>query len=425
HANALHASGLPVGTPGKDSPYAGMGTFVPHVIVRNLLGSPQSVTIMLGYPQPASGNSQNFSGIPPAAQSGGSSNPKMRIIPAPPVPGDSTHHPEWGAGIGTTTATFTLAPTTVPAYGTEDISLASVLAQLPLPLPLVSVRIQFNGVPGSVEAQVSSVEQRGDLVADAKVQNEGNGWAGSGGNPWHLDNQTESILFLTNESGQPARIGFKVWANGTVYYLTRLRLAPHETRAMDLRKLRDAQQPDIKGNKIPAGATDGSVNWIRADNVPVMGRLMVINRSGGIASAYDCCNCSCPLPYGPMSVSPASECMSAGDQCQLTATEYTADCNNSPYEYDVTDSCDWASMNSSVATVSSKGLAKAVAHGTASLEASMQNVCTAYVGHFGTCTCNGYGQGSGYCDMTVGQLSGFAVTVTSTPVTGETNPLYS
>ncbi|MGH9454133.1 MAG: hypothetical protein ACRD2O_09220, partial [Terriglobia bacterium] len=51
HANALHASGLPVGTPGKDSPYAGMGTFVPHVIVRNLLGSPQSVTVTLEYPQ--------------------------------------------------------------------------------------------------------------------------------------------------------------------------------------------------------------------------------------------------------------------------------------------------------------------------------------------------------------------------------------
>lgn len=39
--SALHASGVPIGTPTKDSPFARMGTFVPHVIVRNLLGTPQ------------------------------------------------------------------------------------------------------------------------------------------------------------------------------------------------------------------------------------------------------------------------------------------------------------------------------------------------------------------------------------------------
>jgi hypothetical protein len=40
--------------------------------------------------------------------------------------------------------------------------------------------------------------------------------------------------------------------------------------------LRDAQQADFKGNKIPAGATDGSVHWIPLDNLPVIGRLAAI-----------------------------------------------------------------------------------------------------------------------------------------------------
>src|SRR3989442_9971429 len=40
-ASALHASGVPIGKPTKDSPFARTGTFLPHVIVRNLLGSPQ------------------------------------------------------------------------------------------------------------------------------------------------------------------------------------------------------------------------------------------------------------------------------------------------------------------------------------------------------------------------------------------------
>jgi len=78
------------------------------------------------------------------------------------------------------------------------------------------------------------------------VQSEGNGWAGSGGNPWHLDDDTESILFLTNESDQPVRMGFVLTANDVHYYLTRLRLAPHETRVIDIRKLRDAQVPDCR-----------------------------------------------------------------------------------------------------------------------------------------------------------------------------------
>jgi hypothetical protein len=70
-------------------------------------------------------------------------------------------------------------------------------------------------------AEVASVDQRKDLVVDAKLQNEGNGWAGSGANPWHLDNETESFVFLSDMGDKPVRIGFKVWADGTVYYLTR------------------------------------------------------------------------------------------------------------------------------------------------------------------------------------------------------------
>ncbi len=107
------------------------------------------------------------------------------------------------------------------------------------------------------------------------MANEGDGWAGSGGHPWHLDEETECILFLTNMGDHKTDIGFQVQAGGVHYFLTRLRLAAHETRAIDLRKQRDAQQPDFRENTIPAGATDGSVLWIRLENLPVMGRLVV------------------------------------------------------------------------------------------------------------------------------------------------------
>jgi hypothetical protein len=37
--SALHADGIPFGKPSKDSPFAGMGYFTPHVVLRNLTGT--------------------------------------------------------------------------------------------------------------------------------------------------------------------------------------------------------------------------------------------------------------------------------------------------------------------------------------------------------------------------------------------------
>src|SRR5208337_110743 len=135
---------LPNGTPSNDSPFAGAGTFVPHVVVRNLLASPQTVTVTLEYPQPGSGSGPASAPLDPVAAQ------------------DGTHSPS--------TVQFPLAPVTVPPYSTQDISLASFLSQLPAALPFASVRIQYSGPPGSLQAQVSSVESKGNLVVDSHVQ---------------------------------------------------------------------------------------------------------------------------------------------------------------------------------------------------------------------------------------------------------------
>jgi hypothetical protein len=249
-----------------------------------------------------------------------------------------------------------LAPVTVAAYCTQDISLAALMNQFPAALPFCSVRIQYSGPPGSVEAQVSSVESKGDLVVDSRVQNEGNGWAGSGAHPWHLDDDTESILFLTNESNQVARIAAKVAANGVTYYLTRLKLNPHETRAIDIRKLRDAQQPDFMKNTIPPDAADGSFIWVRADNVPVMGRMMLIHRQQGMASNYDCSICVCPASYQPWLdyVSPASADILVQGTVTLGYYGGFWDCNYGSF-YLLMNAPSWSSGNTSIATVNSSG----------------------------------------------------------------------
>jgi hypothetical protein len=370
-ASALHASGLPVGVPSKDSPFAGTGDFTPHVIVRNLLGTPQNVTVTVEYPQPAPpvGTDSSASASQTNSEPESTAKPE-RVIARPPLPGDKAHHPEWGAGPGVKMGSMTVASLPVGPYGTVDYSLAAAMNELPLPLPFCSIRIQYRGAPGSMEAEVSSVEARSDLVVDARVENEGNGWAGSGANPWHLDQNTESILFLTNESNQPARIGFQVTANGIHYYLTQLKLQPHETRAINIRQLRDAQLADFRKNKIPATATDGSVTWIRLDNVPVMGRLLVIARHAGMSSSYDCCTCPCPPSDSYIEVDPPSTNLLPGWATQLTAYDYKVNCNGQYFSYDWTDGVSWGSSNSGVATVNSSGYVTASSAGSAKINAS-------------------------------------------------------
>jgi hypothetical protein len=71
---------------------------------------------------------------------------------------------------------------------------------LPAPLSFCSIRIRYSGPPGQVEGEVTSLESKGNFLVDSLVQNAANGWAVTSANPWHLDEDTESILFLGNES---------------------------------------------------------------------------------------------------------------------------------------------------------------------------------------------------------------------------------
>jgi hypothetical protein len=358
--SALHATGVPVGTPSNDSPFVGAGTFTPHVVVRNLSATAQTVTVTLEYPQPPSGTGPAPAPLDPVAAQ------------------DGRHSPATVQSLVTTT--------TVPPYTTQDISLAAMSSAFPAALPFASVRIQYSGAPGSLEAEVPSVESAGNMVVDSIVQNEGNGWAGSGANPWHLDQDTESILFLTNASDQPAHIGFQVTADGSApYHLNKLLLNAHETRAIDIRKLRDAQQPDFRKNLIPSGATDGSVIWVRGDNLPVVGRLMQIHRKQGMASNYDCGTCPCPYSYTPSLnyIYPTSLDVAIN---QLNTFSFYAgyeDCNGVAYWYNYSDSASWSSGNYTIALAEYYGTLKGVGAGTTSFSASYTDY--AYVSNGSHC----------------------------------------
>ncbi|HEV2245645.1 MAG TPA: M23 family metallopeptidase [Terriglobia bacterium] len=374
HASALHASGIPVGTPTADSPFAGDGTFTPHVIASNLSSRPQTLTVTPEYPKAASWNSANGPGGPAA--------PQVRfggvLKKGEKDPNEALDHPS-NPDPSLLTGQYTLAPLTIGPDSTVDFSLASVTNQFAQPVPYASVRIRYTGPPGSIVAQVASVDESQDLVVDARTANELDGWAGSGANPWHVDSQTDSILFLTDEGDKPARIGFSITAGGVHYYLTSLQLAPGETRAINIRDLRDAQAADFQGNKIPAGAADGSVDWVRLDSVPVEGRLIVIQKRLGMASNYDCSTCYCPAVFRALSVAPGAFGLIplAYENLGSTATYYS--CNTGTYYSDVTAGSSWSSNNTPVIKMDSSVhyRADAVSVGTAAINGGYSD-CTQY-----------------------------------------------
>ena len=176
------------------------------------------------------------------------------------------------------------------------------------------------------------------------------------------------------------RIGVDVTVGLVHYYLIRLKLAPHETRAIDLRALRDAQVPDFKGHKIPAGATDGSVNWIRLDSVPVEGRLMVIEKQQGMASSYDCTTCQCPAVFQNLGVAPGLFGMLPLNIQPMSSTATYTNCNGgNQFYYDETNASAWDSSNTAAIQMDSSihYQADGIAAGTSNVNGSYTD-CSMY-----------------------------------------------
>ena len=137
---------------------------------------------------------------------------------------------------------------------------------------------------------------------------------------------------------------------------------------------------------MPSGATDGSIVWDRIDNVPVAGRVVVIDRKAGLASNFDCCVCTCGASYAQLIMSPTSYTLAPTIAWSLTATARYSDRCGDVFYSNVTPYSVWSTTNSSVATVSG-GTVTGAGGGTATITAiytddvwtfdSQKNICNA------------------------------------------------
>jgi hypothetical protein len=169
----------------------------------------------------------------------------------------------------------------------------------------------------------------------------------------------------------------------------------HETKRLsiagllaDLGKLRDAQQADWQGHKIPATATDGIVLWSRLAQLPVMGQMEVVQPAEATASPDDEGGDPCLCYAGSLMVPEEVTLLPTQTHTFQVKAEYD-DCNDDlSYGNVVTN---WTSYNTAVAMVSpTQGVltsVKAVGWGSADI---MGDFTVQDCDPCGPCDCSDY-----------------------------------
>src|SRR5215211_4864157 len=116
------------------------------------------------------------------------------------------------------------------------------------PVENAGVDVTYNGVAGSVIGRLTSLDASGDLCFEVPIKDPLSGMNRVGGSyPWRLDQGYTSVLQLKNTIGETVYALVQLRYAGGTYHLERLKLAPYQTVAVDIKQLRDSQQKDIRG----------------------------------------------------------------------------------------------------------------------------------------------------------------------------------
>jgi hypothetical protein len=157
-------------------------------------------------------------------------------------------------------------------------------------------------------------------------------------------------------------------------------LAPGQTFALDVRKLRDSQEKGLEGKVVPLGATSGHVSWSfrgKKDKV-LIGRAQTVDTANGLVSTYEC-QCVCPWNPDESRITPAYLSVQVGYTSSYQLGTHMVDCNgNDKGWHTISSDFSLSSSNPGVANWNDGGLtATAFAPGQTWLGASWQQ----FIGH--------------------------------------------
>lgn len=253
-----------------------------------------------------------------------------------------------------------LEPVTLAAQEIKEIDLTQEMERRGVsgPVDNAGVDIIYSGAAGSVIGRLVSVDASGDICFEVPIKDPLSGVNRVGGSyPWRLDQGYTSILHLKNTIGETVYAMAQLRYDGGTYHLERIKLAPYQTVAVDIKQLRDAQQKDIRGGVMPKDLISGKVVWFEEKVGSLIGRMEVTRLDAGVASSFSCGgSCPCSPNYDYSYFIPSSLDGPADQYGDYFLYEMRRDpCDNTYGPYDRTFDALWSSSNPTVASMDGPG----------------------------------------------------------------------
>ena len=275
------------------------------------------------------------------------------------------------------TKTVKLKPITLGAREVKLIELSKQMARNGVTGPVedAGVDISYFHMPGTVIGRLTSYDASGDYSFDVPVKDPVD--QGSGGYPWRLDNGYSTVVHLKNTVDKEITAVLQIRYDGGSYNPDRIKLAPYQTVAIDIRKLRDAQQKDIRGGVMPKDVESGQLSWGEEAVGSLIGRAEIAKVGSGIASSFSCGECStCQgIVFRSCAMTPPSGSAGPGVIGYMFAPSVMKqDCHFIYGPYAPSSTITWSSTNTPVVTVDSAGNETTVALGSGTILAQWSEV---------------------------------------------------
>jgi len=247
------------------------------------------------------------------------------------------------------------------------------------------LEVKYTSAPGSVIASATSVSQSGDQVFALPLKDPQGGLSSTGGYPWFIAGSSSTVVLIKNVTNEPQQFKLEIiypegrWGTGV------RSIAANQTIAMDVRKLRDAQEKGSEGNTIPLTASSGHVSWsfrqkpnkgstvgAQVDKV-LIGRAQTVDLSNGLVSTYEC-QCICGWNPSDARLLPGAVSGFPGGITNFTLQTRDRDCHGNLTGYSNfldLGSVDYLSGNVNVATFVYPGRGTARAPGQTYLRATV------------------------------------------------------
>jgi len=272
----------------------------------------------------------------------------------------------------------------------------------------------YTGEKGKVIISALSVSHSGNQVFRVPMWDVAAQRSSTGGYPWYIEGDSSTTVYIKSTENYAQHYHLQLDFQGGVYSTGIKAAAAGQTIVFDLRKLRDDQVPDARGNVIPMSATSGQVRWtsVGPERGMLIGRSEQVSRNSGFSSNYACMNC-CPNNPGLVRVL-ENTTVDVGRTHTFVAQEALRNCYGGYDAYTDVPNAMWQSSNPGVATVNFDGTAQAQGGGEARITATWSTHHFALgnndlpgtpfaepVGGMGSCMLDGFNSQTAHATLTV------------------------